>query len=84
MASTLPPRVSLEDKYLAPQGPVFMTGVQALARVILDGLRVDERAGLDTAAFVSGYRARRWARWTWSSPGRAGCPGRSGSPTSPR
>jgi indolepyruvate ferredoxin oxidoreductase len=59
MASTVtpPPQdVSLDDKYVAEEGSVFMTGVQALVRVILDQLRLDERAGLNTAAFVSGYQ----------------------------
>jgi indolepyruvate ferredoxin oxidoreductase len=32
-----------------------MTGVQALARLPVDARRMDQRAGLDTAAFISGY-----------------------------
>ena len=45
----------LTDRYLADQGSVFMTGIQALARLPLEQLRVDRRDGLNTAAFVSGY-----------------------------
>ncbi len=45
----------LEDRYLADEGVVFLTGIQALARLPLEQLRVDRREGLRTAAFVSGY-----------------------------
>lgn len=45
----------LDDRYLADEGVVFLTGIQALARLPLEQLRVDRRAGLNTAAFVSGY-----------------------------
>jgi len=49
-------RVSLEDKYRAVAGPIFLTGIQALVRLpIVQQLR-DRRAGLHTAGFVSGYR----------------------------
>ncbi len=34
---------------------VFLTGIQALVRVVLDAMRRDRGAGLHTAAFVSGY-----------------------------
>jgi len=45
----------LDDRYLADEGAVFLTGIQALARLPLEQLRADRRAGLDTAALVSGY-----------------------------
>ncbi len=48
--------VTLDDKFLLPQGRAFITGVQALLRVLLDQRRLDERAGLNTAGFLSGYR----------------------------
>lgn len=48
--------VSLDDKYQLQQGRAFITGVQALIRVMLDQRRLDARAGLNTAGFVSGYR----------------------------
>ena len=45
----------LSDRYLKDEGRVFLTGVQALARVPIEQLRQDRRNGLTTAAFVSGY-----------------------------
>jgi indolepyruvate ferredoxin oxidoreductase len=48
--------VTLEDRYQLDQGKVLITGVQAAVRVIFEQLRADRRAGLSTAAFVSGYR----------------------------
>jgi indolepyruvate ferredoxin oxidoreductase len=46
----------LEDRYLKERGRVFMTGTQALVRIMLDQARRDRAAGLNTAGFVSGYR----------------------------
>jgi indolepyruvate ferredoxin oxidoreductase len=46
---------TLDDRYLTQDGEVYLTGVQALVRVVLDRLRDDRRAGLATAAFISGY-----------------------------
>jgi indolepyruvate ferredoxin oxidoreductase len=51
-----PAAPSLQDKYLADEGEVFLTGVQAIVRALLDGRRADRRAGLRTATFVSGYQ----------------------------
>jgi indolepyruvate ferredoxin oxidoreductase len=48
--------VTLDDKYLLEDGRAFITGVQALIRVLLDRKRLDTRAGLNTAGFLSGYR----------------------------
>jgi indolepyruvate ferredoxin oxidoreductase len=45
----------LEDRYLAEHGTVFLTGIQALARIPVDQLRRDRRAGRRSAALVSGY-----------------------------
>ena len=45
----------LTDRYLKDQGTTFLTGIQALARVAVQQLRIDRLAGLNTAAFVSGY-----------------------------
>jgi indolepyruvate ferredoxin oxidoreductase len=47
--------VSLDDKYTATNGTVFITGVQALVRLTLDQRRLDRQRGLDTSVFVSGY-----------------------------
>jgi indolepyruvate ferredoxin oxidoreductase len=48
--------VTLDDKYLLEDGRAFITGVQALIRVMLDRRRLDLRDGLNTAGYVSGYR----------------------------
>jgi indolepyruvate ferredoxin oxidoreductase len=48
--------VTLDDKFLLTEGRVFITGVQALIRILLDQHRLDAAAGLKTAGFVSGYR----------------------------
>jgi indolepyruvate ferredoxin oxidoreductase len=47
---------SLEDKYTLESGRVFLTGTQALIRLMLLQRERDLRAGLNTAGFVSGYR----------------------------
>ncbi|WP_431919605.1 indolepyruvate ferredoxin oxidoreductase family protein [Amycolatopsis tucumanensis] len=44
-----------QDRYLVTDGVLHLTGVQALARLPVDARRADRRAGLRTAAFVSGY-----------------------------
>ncbi len=48
--------VTLDDKFLLERGRVFITGVQALVRVLIDRRRLDSRQGLKTAGFLSGYR----------------------------
>ncbi|MES0882824.1 indolepyruvate ferredoxin oxidoreductase family protein [Roseibium sp. SCP14] len=50
------PTVTLEDKYVATEGRVYLTGIQALVRLVLDRARLDHQAGLKTGGFVSGYR----------------------------
>lgn len=47
---------SLSDRYARAEGRVFMTGTQALVRIMLDQARRDRAAGWNTAGFVSGYR----------------------------
>jgi indolepyruvate ferredoxin oxidoreductase len=49
-------KVSLDDKYTLEKGRVFLTGTQALIRLLLLQRERDQRAGLNTAGFVSGYR----------------------------
>ncbi len=46
----------LNDRYTRTQGRVFLTGTQALARIMMDQARRDRTAGMNTAGFVSGYR----------------------------
>ncbi|MCA0399322.1 MAG: indolepyruvate ferredoxin oxidoreductase family protein [Proteobacteria bacterium] len=48
--------VSLEDKYDLAAEQVFLSGTQAVVRLLLMQQERDRRAGLDTAGFVSGYR----------------------------
>src|SRR4026207_124951 len=49
-------KASLEDKYTLERGRVFLTGTQALTRVMMLRRERALRAGLNTAGFVSGYR----------------------------
>ena len=49
-------RVTLDDKYDLMQRDVFVTGYQALVRMCLMQKERDRRAGLNTAAYVTGYR----------------------------
>ncbi len=48
--------VSLDDKFVAKSGRVYLTGIQALVRLPLDRARLDADAGLKTGGFISGYR----------------------------
>jgi indolepyruvate ferredoxin oxidoreductase len=46
----------LQDNLAASRGTVFLTGTQALVRLLLMQRQRDRAAALNTAAFVSGYR----------------------------
>ena len=48
--------VDLDDKYIRPHGRVFLTGIQALVRLVLTQRQRDAAAGHDTAGYISGYR----------------------------
>src|SRR5215204_5920160 len=48
--------VSLDDKYDLTKDRVFITGTQAIIRMLLMQRERDRLAGLNTAGFVSGYR----------------------------
>ena len=48
--------VSLDDKYDLTKERVFLTGTQAIVRLLLMQHERDRRAGLNTAGLVSGYR----------------------------
>ncbi len=52
---TLAP-VALDDKYRLDRARVFLTGVQALARLPMLQRKRDRAAGLNTAGYISGYR----------------------------
>ena len=49
------PGYQLADRYKKEQGTVMLSGIQALARLPIEQLRLDQKAGHNTAAFVSGY-----------------------------
>jgi indolepyruvate ferredoxin oxidoreductase len=48
--------VSLSDKFDVTDGTIFITGKQALSRVPLLQRLLDDRRGLKTAGYISGYR----------------------------
>lgn len=48
--------IALDDKYTATSGAVYLTGTQALVRLPMTQMRRDRAAGLNTGAFISGYR----------------------------
>lgn len=48
--------VTLDDKYTQESGRIFITGVQALARLPMLQRERDRAEGLNTACFISGYR----------------------------
>ena len=47
---------ALSDRYTRTEGRVFLTGTQALVRMVLDQARRDRARGLETRGYVSGYR----------------------------
>jgi indolepyruvate ferredoxin oxidoreductase len=54
----------LADRFRLEEGTVFLSGVQAVARLPVDQLRIDRRLGLSTAAFASGYQGSPVATFT--------------------
>jgi indolepyruvate ferredoxin oxidoreductase len=48
--------VTLDDKYALDTGRVYLTGIQALVRLLILQQQRDKLAGLNTGGFVSGYR----------------------------
>jgi indolepyruvate ferredoxin oxidoreductase len=51
-----PRSVSLDDKYDLRETRVFISGPQAILRILLTQKEMDRRAGVRTAGFISGYR----------------------------
>jgi indolepyruvate ferredoxin oxidoreductase len=49
-------RVTLQDKFDLTRSRVFLSGTQAIVRLILMQKERDRQAGLNTAGFISGYR----------------------------
>ncbi len=61
MTDLFPARTSaadptLNDRYRASSGPVLLTGVQAIARMLVEQHEHDRAAGRNVATFVSGYQ----------------------------
>ena len=54
--SLVRPDYALADALWATEGAVFLTGTQALVRLLLTQRALDAGRGLDTRGFVSGYR----------------------------
>ncbi len=50
------PDIKLTDKYTQESGRVYVTGQQAIIRMMLKQRKLDQKNGLNTAGFVSGYR----------------------------
>jgi len=55
--------IGLDDKYTQRNGRVFISGFQALVLMPLLQRELDQRAGLDTAGFISGYRGSPIGRY---------------------
>ena len=49
-------KISAESKYTATSGRVFLSGNQALVKLVIEQQRRDAEAGLKTGGFISGYR----------------------------
>ncbi len=49
------PDVTLEDRYTATSGPILISGIQALVRLLFEQRRLDSARGHNTGIFISGY-----------------------------
>ena len=56
-------KVTLSDRYTQTSGSVFLSGNQALVRLPMQQQLLDERAGLHTSSFISGYRGSPLGRY---------------------
>lgn len=56
MTQSVDTQYKLSDNLTAQSGRIFLTGTQALVRMLLTQARLDKEHGLNTAGFVSGYR----------------------------
>ena len=54
---------SLEDRWTAPEGWFYMTGMQALVRLPIQQRLRDAAAGLNTGGYISGYRGSPMGRY---------------------
>ncbi|HUH60318.1 MAG TPA: indolepyruvate ferredoxin oxidoreductase family protein [Candidimonas sp.] len=55
-APTIAATYALDDNLSATSGRIFLTGTQALLRLLLSQRRADRLRGLNTSGFVTGYR----------------------------
>ena len=55
-ASKTSSKISLDDKYDLTKDRIFVSGTQAIVRLLLMQKEIDRLNGLNTAGFVSGYR----------------------------
>ncbi|QGU03254.1 2-oxoacid ferredoxin oxidoreductase [Corynebacterium kalinowskii] len=62
---------SLEDRYTKEQGTILLGGIQALARMVRDRAALDQRLGLNTASFISGYEGSPLAGYDLELAGKA-------------
>ncbi|HVW43798.1 MAG TPA: indolepyruvate ferredoxin oxidoreductase family protein, partial [Amycolatopsis sp.] len=53
--TAVPVGFTLDDRYRVEDGPVYLSGIQALVRMLVDRARDDRRRGRDIATYVSGY-----------------------------
>ena len=77
----------LVDRFRVEDGRVFLSGLQAVARLPVDQLRIDRRHGLNTAAFVSGYQGSPVGTFQEEVSRSAACrarPAAGGAPRSQR
>ena len=57
------PEATLDSRYTAPDGWVYMTGTQALVRLPIQQRLRDAAAGLNTGGYISGYRGSPLGRY---------------------
>jgi indolepyruvate ferredoxin oxidoreductase len=55
--------ISLDDKYAAQEGWIYLTGTQALTRLPIQQRQRDQAAGLNTGGYISGYRGSPLGRY---------------------
>jgi indolepyruvate ferredoxin oxidoreductase len=53
--SAAPLTMTLKDRYTKAEGPIYLGGMQALVRMLLDQHAADRARGLNVGTFVSGY-----------------------------
>ena len=54
---------TLDSRYSAPEGWLYMTGMQALVRLPIQQRLRDAATGLNTGGYVSGYRGSPLGRY---------------------